>query len=307
MIVRGIAFLVLALLIFAVQDAIVKYLTQEYEVVQLLTWRILLVVLLLGTVAVCKLGIRGLLTPNWRPMFLRGFMAFCAFSHYYVALTYIPLGDAATVFMTMPLFVTALSVPLLGEQVGVHRWSAVCIGFIAVVFMLNPGAGLFQPMAVLPLVSALFYSLIPIITRKIDTRESALTIAFYTTVSYALWCLIAAGVVHLWPATPETTGVWALLAQPWPAFDLMGWVWVSLSSILFALGIFCVTTAYRLAPVSVLAPFEYSYLLWAILVSYLLFADAPTLRTWLAGCVIVGSGVYITVRERRRTQVVEPN
>lgn len=291
--------MVLALFIFATQDAIVKYLTEEYQVIQILTWRILTVVLILSCLALFKHGWSFLKTQHWKLMLLRGFFAFAAFTNYYFALSHIPLGDAATVYMTAPLFVTALSVPLLGEHVGIRRWIAVIVGFAAVVYMLNPGSELFKLISILPLASALFYSFIPIITRNFDSKEHTLTIGFYTALSYAALCSMLSIAVHLWPALPKDTGVWSFIAQPWASLDALAWMWVLISSGLFAAGILCITTAYRAADVSVLAPFEYTYLLWATLVGFIVFSDIPELRTWLAGFIIAGSGIYIAVRERR--------
>jgi len=301
MTIRGITFLLLALLIFAIQDAIVKLLTERYEVIQILTWRILIVVLILGGIAKYKLGWRFLKTDRRALMCLRGFLAFAAFTNYYFALSYLPLGDAATVYMTAPLFVTALSVPFLGEQVGIRRWLAVVIGFSGVVLMLNPGADLIQAITLLPLASALFYSFIPIVTRKFDSNDHTLTITFFTALSYAFFCVVLSVAVHLWPAMPLHHEIWASIAQPWDTLDAKAWAQVLLASALFTAGIFCITTAYRIVEVSVLAPFEYSYLLWAMLIGYLVFADIPTARTIIAAMVIAGSGIYIAFRERRAT------
>jgi len=305
MTLRGIFFLLFALLVFTVQDAVVKYLTERHAVLQILTWRILIVVCILGCIAKYKLGWRFLKTDRRTLMFLRGFLAFAAFTNYYFALSYLPLADAATVYMTAPLFVTALSVPMLGEQVGIRRWIAITIGFAAVVYMLNPGSGIFQPIAALPLASALFYSFIPIVTRLFDSRDHTLTIVFYTALSYAIFCLAASTLVHLWPAIPNDHGIWATIAQPWNTMNTNAWLLTLLSSVLFTAGIVCITTAYRLAQASVLAPFEYSYLIWATLIGYVVFSDIPTLRTWIAGLLIAGSGVYIAIREHRAAGVIK--
>jgi len=299
MTLRGIFFLLLALLIFTVQDAIVKLLTERNEVLQILTWRILIVVCIIGCIAKYKLGWRFLQTDRRALMFLRGFLAFAAFTNYYFALSYLPLADAATVYMTAPLFVTALSVPLLGEQVGVRRWIAITIGFAAVVYMLNPGSGIFQPIAALPLASALFYSFIPIVTRLFDSRDHTLTIVFYTTFSYTIFCLVASTLVHLWPAMPDNHSIWASIAQPWNTMNAGSWALTFLSSLLFTAGIICITIAYRVAQASILAPFEYSYLIWATLIGYLFFSDIPTIRTWIAAIIIAGSGVFIAMREHQ--------
>jgi len=273
------------------------------EVLQILTWRTLIVVCILGCIAKYQLGWRFLKTDRRALMFLRGFFAFAAFTNYYFALSYLPLADAATVYMTAPLFVTALSVPILGERVGLRRWVAIVIGFAAVVYMLNPGSGIFQPVAALPLASALFYSFIPIVTRLFDSRDHTLTIVFYTTFSYAIFCLVASSMIHLWPATPLDNSVWASVAQPWNTMSAGSWMLTFLSSLLFSAGIICITIAYRAAQASVLAPFEYSYLIWATLIGYLVFSDIPTLQTLIAGIVITGCGVYIAMREHRAVEL----
>ena len=133
------------------------------------------------------------------PLVARGVLAFLAFTSYYIALMKIPLADAAAVYMTAPLFVTLLSVPLLGEKVGIHRWTAVIAGFSAVLVILNPGSSIFQPEATIPLFSALCYSLIPIINRRIGMGEHALTMAIYTTATYLFLILVTSAVIHLPP------------------------------------------------------------------------------------------------------------
>jgi len=108
--------------------------------------------------------------------------------------------------------------------------------------------------------------------------------------------------IHLWPSAPADEGVWSLIAQPWTPLTVTAWIELLFTSLLFATGILCITAAYRSAEVSVLAPFEYSYLLWAIVVGYLVFSDVPTVRTLLAALVIAGSGIYIAIRERNPTR-----
>ncbi len=104
--------------------------------------------------------------------------------------------------------------------------------------------------------------------------------------------------VHLWPAMPQTSGICGAIAQPWDTVNTHGRVLIFLSSVLFTAGILCITTAYRAAEVSVLAPFEYSYLHWATVIGFTVFSDVPTLRTWVPGFIIAGSGIYIAIRER---------
>jgi len=301
--VRGIVLLLSAMLFFAVQDAVVKFVIQTFAVMQVLTWRLCFVVVLLTIIVVSKAGFSVLVTAHWRLMCVRGLIAFLAFTIYYIALIQLPLADAATVLMTAPLFVTALSVPLLGEHVGLHRWGAVFIGFAGVVILLNPGADLFRPIILLPLISAFFYSMIPILTRLIDAQESSLAITFYTALTYAILCLIVSAAIHLWPATPTSNGLWKVLAEPWQAFTLAAWGWVFLSSLLFTIGVLAITLAYRVSEVSLLAPFEFVYILWAVIVGFVVFSDVPSIRVLIAGTIVAISGIYIALREAKLKSV----
>ena len=129
-----------ALFAFATQDSIIKLLSERYSVIEILMIRLAIVLALLLAVALAWQGPGILRTRRPRLMFFRGVLAFFAFTTYYIALSSIPLAEAAVVYMTAPLFVTLLSALVLRERVGLHRWSAVVIGFGAVVFMLDPGS-----------------------------------------------------------------------------------------------------------------------------------------------------------------------
>ena len=288
----------IALLLFASQDSIIKLLSERYSVIEILMIRLAIVLALLLAVALAWQGPDILRTRRPRLMFARGVLAFFAFTAYYIALSSIPLAEAAVVYMTAPLFVTLLSALILRERVGPHRWSAVVIGFGAVVYMLDPGSSLFRIEAAMPLFSALCYALIPIINRHIGLTEHALTMGIYTTASYfVLMGLTSLAIAALpAPATDNMTlqGVfrdWVLL----PAAD--GWL-LLLAGAIFTVALLCITQAYRIAVVSTVAPFEYVYILWASLIGYLMFADVPGPRTMIGGAVIVVSGCYIILRER---------
>jgi uncharacterized membrane protein len=175
---------VFALFAFATQDSIIKLLSERYSVIEILMIRLAIVLALLLAVGLAWQGPGILRTRRPRLMFARGVLAFFAFTTYYIALSSIPLAEAAVVYMTAPLFVTLLSALILRERVGLHRWSAIVIGFGAVVFMLDPGSSLFRIESAMPLFSALCYALIPIINRHIGLSEHALTMGIYTTASY---------------------------------------------------------------------------------------------------------------------------
>ena len=231
-------------------------------------------------------------------LLLRGSFAFVAFTAYYLALSRMPIADAAAIYMTAPLFVTALSVPLLREKVGLHRAGAVFVGFVAAIAMIRPGSSVFQAVAVLPLFSAVTYAFIPIINRRVGLTQPALTMALYTIVSYLALCLISYVLVHFvqWSADPHS--LFADLARHWLPMTPSHLALTALSGLIFIAGLLGLTQSYRLLPVSVVAPFEFSYLIWATLLGFLVFGDLPASYTVLGGAVVIICGCYIAYRER---------
>ena len=231
----GVIYAVLGLLAFAIQDSIIKQLTAHYPVLELLSLRS--GVVLLGLIAIILIFGRGgdgadgrtrvslFRTSRKGLLLLRGSFAFVAFTAYYLALSRMPIADAAAIYMTAPLFVTALSVPFLREKVGLHRAAAVLVGFAAAIAMIRPGSSVFQMVAVLPLFSAITYSFIPIINRRIGMSEPALTIGFYTIVSYLSLCLIAFFIVHLIDWRIDERNLFANLGQRWQPMSIsdIGW------------------------------------------------------------------------------------
>lgn len=296
--IAGIGLCVLALFAFALQDTLVKRLSETYPVLEVLTIRNTMVFALLIVVGLRVRGRRILETQHPIPMLWRGCLAFLAFSTYYLALTTMQLADAAAVYMTAPLFVTVLSVPLLKERVGWHRWMAVILGFSAVMVMLNPGAQAFEPAAALPLFSALCYAAIPILTRHFGLHEHALTMGLYSILSYLVLCTIAALLIHAFPAPDAAVGPWSALRLHWQWIEPNHLLLSALAGCLFTVGLLAITQAYRIASVSAVAPFEYSYLLWAMVLGYLVFGEVPGTRTLVGGAVVVACGCYVINRER---------
>ena len=293
-----------SLLLFAIQDSLIKYLSQRYPVLEVLTLRSVIVLLLLVIVGVAFYG-RGIIVGRQHGlMMLRGLLAFFAFTSYYMALKTIPLADAASVYMTAPLFVTLLSGLVLRERVGLHRWVSVVVGFCAVLIILNPGSSVFRVEAAIPLFSALCYAMIPIINRRIGLSEHAMTMGIYTTATFLLLVSVLSLAVQLLPAPSPGNPILDGLFQPWSRMDA-GDVLLSLAAgAVFAAALLSITQAYRIAVVSTVAPFEYSYLLWVTLLGYLLFGDLPGARTVFGAALVVASGLYILYREQRVRRVV---
>src|SRR5690606_31351643 len=190
---------------------------------------------------------------------------------------------ALPIYQATPIFVAVLAIPLLGERIGWRRGIAVAVGFIGVLLVLQPEAGVFTAAALIALAGSTAYALTMIATRHLRAA-SALSLIVYHTLAVG-----AAGLISLrWG--------WAAI----------GWVetgYLALIGVVATLAHMCMNQALRLAPATVVVPYTYTSLLWAILLGWLFFADTPTPLMLLGAAIIVGSGLFVMHREqRRRTQ-----
>jgi drug/metabolite transporter (DMT)-like permease len=220
---------------------------------------------------------------------------------YFLSYKLLPLSDAIALGLSGPIFLTVLSIPFLGEKVGIRRWSACIVGFVGVLVMTRPGAGVWQPEALVPLLAAVFYALAMISIRKLTGTEQSGTIVFYFTVFAALAGLATAPLGAFWPE----------LAWVWPS-DLEFWGIVVLIGLMGGCGQILITIAFRCAPVSVVAPFDYMALVYGFMLGFVFFHEIPDAYLIVGGAVVVASGIYIVHREtvvarqRHREQAASP-
>jgi drug/metabolite transporter (DMT)-like permease len=278
---RGIAMMVGAGFIFSAMDALAKGLTRDYPVQQIIWARyaIHLAIVLAYLLAVEHRALGSLLRSR-RPMLQLGRSLAVVLSSVFftLAIKFIPLADATAINFVTPLLVTALSMPLLGEKVGIRRWTAVGIGFLSVLVIIRPGPGMAHWAAVLPLGSAVAFALYQIMTRQLAAIDNWATTLFYSAV---------VGVVLTSAVVPFG----------WVAPDWEGWLGFVGLGVLGGASHLLLIRAFTQAPASTLAPFTYVQLIWAILWGMLLFATMPDIWTVLGAVLIAGSGLYVLFRE----------
>ncbi len=277
---KGIGFVIFMTVCFSSLDASAKYLSNELP----------LIVLLWGRYAfnfffVALFFLRGapadiIHTQNLKLQSLRSILLVSATLTFWLALMFLPLADCVVILFVSPLLVTILAAPLLGEMVDKHRWTAVIIGFIGVMVVMRPGFTLFSWVSILPFITALLYAGVQISTRILGRTDGALTTLLYSSAGGVIICTI--GVLFFW-VTPSL--------QQWL---LLGWL-----GFLGALGHYLMIKAYELAPASLLAPFDYTTLIWATLLGFFLFGDLPDTMTVLGATIIMSSGLYLIRRESR--------
>ena len=296
-VLAGILSLCFGLMFFSFQDATFKFLSGEYSVLQLLTFRSITSAPLLAAFIYWRMGINGFRTDHSWLHAGRCTLLLLAFLSFYSALAVLPLADVVALFGAAPLFITALAGPVLGEKVGVRRASAIGVGFAGVLTMLRPGSALFDPTAVLGLLAALAYSGSALLTRKLGRLEATTRLALYSNMSFLVGCGGGLMVVTALAGMPADGELVSPLLHPYvhpPPIDLALMLGTGVTSLG---GVVLVARAYQIAPVSTVTPFEYSYLLWAIPIGYIGFGEIPATTTLIGAGLVVAAGIYIARRE----------
>ena len=277
----GIACALGAIFLFAVYNALGKWLTTDYSPWQIMFFRGVFGLIPFATYALIVKGPGVLRSRQPKLQVVRAALGFSANLFFIYAYRQMPLADAIAIGYAAPIFVVFLSVPLLSEKVGLWRASAAFVGFGGVLMVAQPGPGLLSSGAPFAMAGTLCYALLLIVTRRVGTSDSALCTVLISTGLYTL--AAAALMPSLW-VTPSLPDLGLLAAVGLVATTAM---------LLFAF-------AFRHAEATVLAPMDYVSMLWAAMFGYLIWGEIPS--AWaIAGMVtIIGSGLVIMARERLR-------
>ncbi len=275
----AIGWVVCAFAAFSCGDAIIKWLSAGYSVLQLVFTMTLFALAPVAALVARGGGLRAMRPRRPDLVALRAGLLVANSVLGFTALKLLPLADAYTVFFTGPMMITALAVPLLREQVGWRRWSAVVVGFLGVLIILRPGAGASLSLGHLAAVTAtLFYALSVIVLRRLGGAEPS-------------GGLLLAQMAGLLLATAPTLPF--VFRAPSPGDSAL----MALAGVLSGLGQIGLLKAYRSAAPAVIAPFQYTQMLWGVVFGYVLFAELPNRWTALGSLVIIASGLYILWRE----------
>lgn len=284
---KGIVYMLAASATLTIMDAGIKWLTADYPVPQVGFMRYGVGILVAAAMAARLGGIATLRTRRQGGHALRSLFNLATMLTFYYALDALPLTDSIAIGYAAPLFMTALSVPLLGERVGWRRWSAVVVGFLGVLVAAQPSAAGISTGALFALAAALFYALTLVTSRQLSTTESSHTILFY----YSLFVVVALGAWMPW--------VW--VEPRWEDAWLIVFVGVAGS-----FGQFFLNQAFRYGEVSLLAPLDYSGLVWAGLLGFIVWSDVPTPAVLVGSAIIISAGIYIVRREAMRRRHSRP-
>lgn len=298
--VKGIGFLVLAMLIFSLQDIAIKWIGGDYPVLEIVIVRNL--VALPCTLVLFRLeGQSGWPTTQRHKLeYFRGFLLFLSFTFYMMGLAAIPLADVGAIRNSAPLIITFLSVVWLGEKVGPRRWLTLLIGFIGVLLIIRPGATTFNMGSVFILLTTLTYALNVMVTRQLRTTDSSATMAYYSTLVYLVAAIVLTPLSLFVGEIPEAHPSIAFLLRAWTTPTLLDLVIMAGLGLIWASGMYLIARAYSLAEASTAAPFEYVALLFSIFWGFAIWREIPTRVTWIGAFLTVASGLYILYRERQQ-------
>ncbi len=278
---KGVLYASAGVFVFSLLNVLLKETLRAYPVNEVIFFRNFFALLPLAGIVLLR---RGAMRPRPSPRLpmhlLRAMIGLCAMALLFRSFQMLPLADATALSFAQPLFLTALSVPLLGQRVGPRRWAAVVVGFIGVLIMLRPGSDIFRAAAVYGLGAALFMALAFVTVYRLKRTESSLSIIFHFALISTV--LSALSLPFSW-TMPSGADLFLLML-----LGLCG-----------ALGQFLLTQSFQYAPAAVIGPFNYMSIVWAVIFGYLLWGEVPAPAVLLGGVVVIASGLYIVYRETR--------
>lgn len=295
---KGVGYLILATLIISIQNIAVKWIGGDYSALEIVAIRNL--VALPCTLLFYRYeGQRGLpSTDAPKIQYLRGVFLFLSYTAFMMGLAALPLAEIEAIRYSGPLMITLLSVVILSEKVGGRRWLALTVGFIGVLMIVRPGSTTFNLGSVFILISVLFYALTIILTRKLQSKDSSATMAYFSSLVYLVAVLVLAPLPALVGEVPDADPSIAFLIRPWTMPTLIDLAIMAGLGLVWAGWMFFLAKAYSAAKASVLAPFEYVSLPINILWGFLIWQEIPTWMTIAGAVLTLSSGLYILYRER---------
>lgn len=281
--------MLLGIFIFALNDALGKWLIATYSVGQLLLIRSIAALVFLAPL-IRREGRRTFRSAP-RPLIqlLRAVFATAEVACFYWALAYMPLADVMAFYLAGPIYVTAMSPFLLGEQVGWRRWVAVIAGFAGVMIVLNPTSQALTPAALVAIAGSLSFAILMILTRLVPGTSDVVLITTQTVAALVFGLVVA--------------------PLAWTPIDWRDGGMLVLLGVTAMAAHMCINRSLKIAPATVVVPYQYTTIVWAILLGYIVFADIPTLPMLAGAATIIAAGLYIFIREKALAKtplVVDP-
>jgi len=279
----GISLMIAATFVFAMQDGISRHLAGEYNVLMVVMIRYWFFAAFVMAVASRAAGGLRVAAKTRQPLLQigRGVLLAGEVCVAITAITYLGLVDSLAIFICYPLLVAALSRPILGEQVGWRRWAAIGVGFVGVLIILKPGFGVFEPAAILALISAVMFALYALLTRYAARQDSTATSFFWTGTVGAVFMSVV--------------GAWS-----WETMISSDWIWMAILCVSGAFGHWLLIRCYEMAEASAVQPFAYFHLVFGSMVGVLVFGEVIALNVSFGAAIVIAAGLFTFWRERQQ-------
>ena len=301
---KGIFFIMTGMAFFSIQDSLIKYIYEDVALFELYFGRTLIQsIILLSFVLLTKKTI--ILKTHYPVLTLvRVVCFFFGFSFFYISLTFMTLAMTSALFFSCPFFMSMFAKFFLKEKIGIRRWSAIFVGFIGVLIVLNPSLEEFNFFKLAPVACALCYATSMTITKYTSSKDS-----IYTQMTWLyIFAIFASIIIFLVSGDGKfnnfSDSTMQFIFREWFTNPAEAWPYVLVMGIVASISFFCVFSAYSIASPSIVSLFEYSYIVWAMLAGYILFETVPVPRTFIGAAIIIGAGFYIYYREKVKGQMI---
>ncbi|MGO4125497.1 DMT family transporter [Inquilinus sp. YAF38] len=286
---QGIALYTGGIFLLCIMDAMIKWLSADYPIAQIVFFRASIGLIPTLVMLYRPPGLKALRTQRVGVHMMRGLVGCVGTFGFFWAFAVMPLADAYAIGFAAPMFITAMSAPILGEKVGLKRWLAVLVGFAGVMIMIRPGGegSTFGGGGAIALLATAAYALSMVLMRLYSRTETNASMIFYATIVI----VAVAGV--------QMPFVW--VTPTWKDAGLL-----AVLGLLGGIGAIMMAQAYRVATPSIVVPFEYTGMIWGVGLGFMLWGDVPDLWIWVGSAVVVASGLYILHRETRTRSPVSP-
>ena len=301
---KGIFFIMTGMAFFSIQDSLIKFIFEDIALFELYFGRTLIqTIFLLCFVLITRKTI-SLKTHYPFLTLVRVVCFFFGFSFFYISLTFMTLAMTSALFFSCPFFMSIFAKIFLKEKIGIRRWSAIFVGFIGVLIVLNPSLEEFNFFKLAPVACALCYATSMTITKYTSSKDS-----IYTQMTWLyIFAIFASIIIFLVSGDGKfnnfSDSTMQFIFREWFTNPAEAWPYVLVMGIVASISFFCVFSAYSIASPSIVSLFEYSYIVWAMLAGYILFETIPVPRTFIGAAIIIGAGFYIYYREKIKGQMI---
>ena len=285
-------------------DSLIKLMSDRMSVFQILGLRAAFTLLIVMFIPAAISLVLRLKPMTWLKLSIRGFCLVGAMLFFFLPLASLSLAEVTAIFFTAPLIISVLSVPILGEKLGIFRISAVIIGMIGVLFIVKPGSEGFQLSYLMPIASATSYAAFQVITRYIRNEAPVLAMVAVQNLIYFLTGMLGILLIYLISPTVSDDPISGFLLRGWETPAPLEIAYLGIAGLIVLNLSFASTNVYSNVEATIVAPFEYIALPMAVLWSILIWGDWPDANAWIGISLIIGAGIFMIYRENRRNREV---